>query len=296
MHIDVCICTYRRPQSLSRLLQKLARQETTGLFEYSLIVVDNDQAGSARAVVRAFQDRFPIPIVYRVEPEQSIARARNRAVETSQGDLLAFLDDDEFPVNDWLLTLFIVLMDRRVDGVLGPVKPHFDADPPPWLQRGRFHERPCYPTGFLIDGAMGRTGNVLLKRDLFPPGEPAFRPEFVTGEDKDFFRRKIAEGRVFIWCAEAVAYETVPPARWTRKFILRRALLRGKYSTLEPTFGLFEVGKSLLAICLYVCALPVLCLLGQHHLMRYLEKLFHHAGKILAVLRLNPIGERYITD
>src|SRR5262245_7175454 len=53
-HICVCICTYRRPTFLTALLQALADQETEGQFTYSVVVVDNDRARSAEAVVRDF--------------------------------------------------------------------------------------------------------------------------------------------------------------------------------------------------------------------------------------------------
>ena len=297
MHISVCVCTYRRPDLLGRLLRELARQETGGLFTYSVVVVDNDREESAKPVVTAATDgSYPTPIVYCVEPQQNIARARNRAVANATGDFIAFIDDDELPIKDWLITLFTTCGELDVDGVLGPVKPHFDTEPPAWITRGRIHERTDYPTGFRIDGDKGRTGNVLLKRALFPSGETPFKPEFVTGEDQDFFRRKIAAGRVFVWCREAIAYEVIPPARWTRSFVLRRALMRGKYAVIEPAFGVRDVGKSLLAIPVYAVALPLLCLMGQHHFMRYLEKLCFHLGKILASVGLNPVAKQYVSD
>jgi succinoglycan biosynthesis protein ExoM len=242
------------------------------------------------------KETFAVPIAYCVEPEQNIARARNGAVANADGDFIAFIDDDEFPIKEWLLTLFTTCVELAVDGVLGPVKPHFDTAPPQWITRGRFHERPNYPTGLRIDGAKGRTGNVLLKRSLFINDELPFRTQFVTGEDQDFFRRKIAAGHAFVWCSEAVAYEIVPPARWKRSFILRKALMRGKYSVIEPTFGVLDAAKSLVAVPVYAAALPVLCLMGHHHLMRYLEKLCQHLGKILAWIGLDPIGDRYVSD
>ena len=294
MHVTVCICTFRRPDLLGRLLRELGRQQTEDRFTYSILVVDNDRAESARATVEAAQPASPVKIAYHVEPQQNIARARNRAVEHAEGDFIAFIDDDEFPIRTWLLTLVSTCLTLGVDGVLGPVKPHFDAEPPRWLTRGGFHEREDYPTGLRIDGDKGRTGNTLLRRSLFAPGEPAFRPEFITGEDQDFFRRKIAAGHTFVWCREAIAYEVVPPARWTRAFLLRRALMRGRYSVIEPAFGVRDACKSLLAVPVYTVALPVLGLAGHAHFMRYLEKLCYHLGKLLACVGLNPVGERYV--
>jgi succinoglycan biosynthesis protein ExoM len=279
-----------------RLLNGLTHQKTAALFTYSVVVVDNDRAESAKPAVESLAQDYPVPLTYVVEPEQSIARARNKAVEVASGDFLAFIDDDEIPIETWLLELFRTWIQHRVDGVLGPVKPHFDTEPPRWITRGGFYNRADYPTGSVIDGAQGRTGNALLRRDLFPPGELAFRAEFVRGEDQDFFRRKIAGGHVFIWCREAVAYETVPPTRWTRSYIVRKALMRGRYSAIEPKFGALDLAKSVVAVPTYLVLLPAIWLIGQHHAMRYLEKLCYHAGKILSCMGLNRVGTTYVSE
>lgn len=295
-HITVCICTFKRPELLSRLLRDLARQDTDGRFTYSIVVVDNDHLRSAEAVVSAFAKDSPISATYCVESQQNIAGARNKAVEKADGDFLAFIDDDEFPTKHWLLTLFNACERYHVDGVLGPVKPHFAEKAPKWVVTGKFYDRPTYPTGFVIDWKKGRTGNVLLKSQLFAAGEQPFRPEFLTGEDQDFFRRMIEKGHVFIWCDEAVAYETVPPIRWKRTFMLRRALLRGKTTVIYPTFGALDIAKSVIAVPAYTIALPFALVLGHHRFMNLLVKLFDHLGKLLALLGINPVKEQYVTD
>jgi glycosyltransferase involved in cell wall biosynthesis len=295
-HISVCVCTYKRAQFLKRLLDALAHQETAGRFTYSIVVVDNDPSRSARPVVSAFENSSSISIKYGVEPRQSIALARNKAVENAAGDYLAFLDDDEFPTNRWLLTLFTTCLGYRVDGVLGPVKPYFSEEPPNWVRKGKFYERPTYPTGFVIDWRKGRTGNVLLKTAVIKSTEQPFRPDFRTGEDQDFFRRMIAKGYTFVWCDEAVAYEVVPKSRWKRKFMLKRALLRGANSLAHPTFGAVDVAKSVLAVPAYTAALPFALLGGHHRFMNLLVKTFDHLGKLLALIGLQPITEEYVTE
>src|SRR5437867_185465 len=102
-HIAVCVCTYKRPRFLSRLLADLRDQETRGLFTYSIVVTDNDRLQSASGVVREFAAASCIPIRYCVEPRQNIALARNKAVANAKGDFIAFIDDDEFPTQTWLL-------------------------------------------------------------------------------------------------------------------------------------------------------------------------------------------------
>jgi len=295
-HITVCVCTYKRPDLLKRLLHAVDGQDTGGLFTFSLVVADNDERRSAETVVRDFASRSPVPTCYCVEPRQNIALTRNRAVENACGDFVAFIDDDEFPDRRWLLTLFEAGHEYHAAGVIGPVRRHFDRTPPAWVAKGKFYERPSYPTGSVIDWTMGRTNNVLVKRDLLAADAQPFRPEFRTGEDQDFFRRMIEKGHLFVWCDEAVAYEVVPPIRWKRSFMLRRALLQGAVSVLHPTFGARAVAKSVVALPAYVVALPVSLMLGQCRFMTVLVKLCDHLGRVLAAVGINAIREPYVTD
>ena len=295
-HICVCICTYKRPQFLKRLLTELDGQETGGLFTYSIVVADNDQSESAKAVVTEFLATSAIPVTYCVQPRQNIALTRNKAIENAHGDFVAFIDDDEFPIKTWLLTLFNAYNEYGVDGVLGPVNRYFDETPPKWILKGNFYDRPSYPTGLVIDWPKGRTGNVLLKRSIFPADELPFNPEFRNGEDQEFFRRMIERGHKFIWCHEAVAYEVVPPVRWKRGFMLRRALLNGSMQPKRATFGIRDVLKSLLAVTAYTVAIPFVMVMGHHKLMDLLIRLFDHLGKLLAFAGLNPIKDAYVTE
>jgi succinoglycan biosynthesis protein ExoM len=295
-HVAVCICTYKRPQFLKRLLDELGQQDADGLFTYSVVVADNDHLRSGEGVVRRFADASTVPVKYCVEPQQNIALARNKAIENATGDFVAFIDDDEIPTKRWLLTLFKTCADYEADGVLGPVKPYFDEQAPKWVVKGKFYTRPTYPTGLVIDWRKGRTGNVLLKKRIFEVGEQPFRPEFRNGEDQDFFRRMIEKGRTFVWCDEAVAYEVVPPMRWKRRVMLERALLRGACAALHPTVGVRDITKSVIAVAVYASALPFALILGHHRFMTLLVKLFDHLGKLFGLMGIDIIKKPYITD
>lgn len=295
-HISVCICTYKRPDFLNRLLQALNTQETGGRFTYSIVVADNDQLESGKPVVERFRKSNSIPIRYCVEPRQNIALARNKAIENTEGDFVAFIDDDEFPAGNWLYNLLRTCEQYEVDGVLGPVRRHFDQTPPKWIVKGDFYERPIHATGLPVRWSMGRTGNVLLRKRVFTPGEPPFRPEFRHGEDQDFFRRTIENGCRFVWCSDAIAYEVVPPVRWKRTFMLKKALLRGSSAALHPTVGADDIWRSIIAVPAYTLALPFALILGQHRFMKLLISLCDHLGKLLTLVGINPIREQYVTE
>lgn len=288
-HISVCVCTYRRPRYLRRLLSELNEQETADLFTYSLVVVDNDSAQSAEAVVTEAATSSPVRIRYCVEPRQNIALARNKAITCAVGDFVAFMDDDEFPAQSWLLNLFRTLQEFDVDGVLGPVKPHFEAQPPQWIVEGQFHDRPRHQTGSRLDWNYCRTGNVLLKTEIFSHEAEPFRPQCLSGEDQNFFRRMIEKGRAFVWCNDAVVYETVPPDRWKRGFLIRRALVRGVYSLRNHGFPRLRILRSFVAVPVYALVLPVALIFGQAKFMTYVFKFSFHLGRLLALVGFNPI-------
>jgi hypothetical protein len=295
-HITVCICTYKRPVLLCRLLDCLGLQDTGGLFTYSIVVADNDETRSAEPTVRQTQIVSPVRIAYCVEPVRGIARARNQAVANAEGDFIAMIDDDEFPAPGWLLKLFKTCTSYNVDGVLGPVRRHFDEEPPAWLRKSKLYDRRVNPTGMLVHWREARTGNVLMRRSLLAADPAPFRPEFKAGEDQDFFERKIGEGRRFIWSGEAEVFETLPPARWTRRYYLRRAYFQGAHAALQPGRGMVDSLKSVVAIPVYTAALPLALLCGQHYFMTLMVKLCDHAGRLLFKMKINPMREEYLND
>lgn len=293
-HITVCVCTFKRPELLSRLFSALTKQVTDGSFTYSVVVADNDQLRSAERIVAEFSSRSSFQVKYCVEPQENIALARNRALQEATGDFVAFIDDDEFPADDWLLSLLRACQSNEADGVLGPVVSYFDTDPPRWITKGRFFDkRKTYPSGTVVPWPETRTGNVLFRRDVLDEIDVAFRVQFDTaGEDIDFFRRLIEKGRKFIWSNEAVVYEVVPQARCSRKYLLKRALLRGSNFPKHPKHRVRNILKSLIAVPCYTLALPILFFLGQHIFMSYLEKLLDHSSRLLAFAGMPLVKER----
>lgn len=294
-HITICICTYKRPELLRQLLTKLEAQQTTGLFDYSIVIVDNDKQKSANETVSAYKKQSQINISYFVEPEQNIALTRNKAIENTTGDFIAFIDDDEFPENHWLLNLYKAINHYQSDGILGPVLPYFENKPPDWVLKGQFFDRPTHPSGYVLAWTDTRTGNVLFKKSLFKRGHQWFDPAFGSGgEDRDFFKRMINTGCIFIWSNEAPVFETVPPMRWERKILLKRALLRGKMAFNAAESKPLSVAQSLVAIMIYSLCLPIFLIISHHIFMKYLIKLCDHLGKVTAFLRINLINEKYV--
>jgi succinoglycan biosynthesis protein ExoM len=300
-HICVCICTFRRPRLLAGLLKALDAQETEGNFGFDVVVVDNDRNASARTVVDSAVRRSERPIRYFIEPEQNIARARNKAVENARGDFIAFIDDDELPGERWLLDMYRALRLFETAGVLGPVLPRYEMAPPSWVIRGEFFVHPSYYSGYFLNWWLTRTGNCLLDGSLFREPGGRFLPEFGSGgEDRDFFKRMIQHGHVFVWCEEAPVYEMVPRDRWNVLTMIRRALLRGKMTYQARRSYPSNLLRSYVAVFSYTLGLPLLLigspLFGFEVFIKTLIRDCDHLGKLMALFGLNPVRRRYIVS
>jgi succinoglycan biosynthesis protein ExoM len=294
--VSVCVCTFKRPMLLARLMDVLAAQVTDPSFDFDVVVVDNDVNRSSEEVVRSFADRG-MAVTYDVEPERNISLTRNRAIQHAAGNLIAFIDDDECPGPDWLRHLHQTLSDSGADGVLAPVLPDFPPEAPRWLRAGRVFERKRHATGCRIGAGDARTGNVLLSRSLFVDGEIWFDPAFgrTGGEDSEFFSRQFQNGGVFVWCDEAVAYEAVPPERWKGSFHIKRLWRSGTITGERMRDGRLPsslFARNLLGLSVCAAATPVSLVLPKHLLMQVAQKLAYCAGVVTAYLGFSMLRHR----
>lgn len=296
-HISVCVCTYKRPAGLKRLLESLQPQETKGLFEFSVIVVDNDRGRSAEQVVAAFRESLTVR--YGMEPEANISLARNRTLELAEGQYVAFIDDDEYAEKSWLASLYETKQRFGADGVIGCVEPEFATEPPRWLRQGHFFFKPAPPlppTGTRL-GA-GATSNALVSRDAIGKGQLAFDPAFGRSgsEDDKFFNEFLARGFKLVFCAEAVVHETIPIDRQNVAYLWKRHHLQGQNSIriarLSGKGGWVAMLKSVAATGVYGLMLPVLLVPARPLAIQYWLKVAWHLGFIAGFLHLRVLRDR----
>jgi succinoglycan biosynthesis protein ExoM len=298
-HISVCICTYHRNKMLEHLLKELALQRTGGLFDFSVVVVDNDATGPAKEIVMRLSAELGLSISYGIEPELNIPAARNHALRLARGNYIGIIDDDEFPSQDWLIKMYQAVCEFDVDGALGPVYPFFESQPPAWLVKSRICNRPVYHTGTILRQNQVCAGNILVRKEVFDRRRLSFDTTFKTGgEDRKFFGQAMRAGCRFVAVEEAPVYETVPPERWTREYYLKRSLVSGFNAykiNKDETRGLLRIvkySKSTCALAVYALALPFCACLGSHILMNCLIRGGFHLSWLLAIFGIELIKKR----
>jgi len=222
--IAICVPSYRRPRGLFALLGSLDGLAFDGpMPDLFVVVVDNDAAGSARAVCDNARSWLRHPLRYVQEKRRGIPAARNAAVAAAlDSDWIAFVDDDETPEPRWLEELLRVQQAYVADVVTGPVLPRFAETPPRWIVEGGLFAPELLDEGHVLRTAY--TNNLLVRTRELASLATLFDERLQpNGEDTELFGRLALGGARVIWAPGAVVHELVPPERARLRWVLARA-------------------------------------------------------------------------
>jgi succinoglycan biosynthesis protein ExoM len=231
--IELCLCTFRRPQLGAALSSMMAQRLPPGVV-LRITVADNDATPSALAVVEraAVAARAGSgagwPVRYIHAPYRNISVARNACLDAAEGDWIAFIDDDETAPPDWLARLLAAARAGSFDAVFGPAVAVYPDGTPGWIRAYDHHSNRPVTRGGVVQ--TGHTCNALMRwRD------PAVRVlRFAEdkgrtgGEDTDFFHRLWRCGARLGIAPDAPVHEAVERGRLSLRWLGRRKFNAGQ--------------------------------------------------------------------
>jgi GT2 family glycosyltransferase len=281
--LAVFVPTFRRPVKLVETLESLANQDITELF--LIAVADNDatscegeSAARSWAHLRGFSER----LITLVVPDRGISQCRNAGLDAiinlyPSVAFVAMIDDDARAGPAWLRHLVDMQHKFNTELVGGPVIYDFPANSSDSLQSAPMFNVPKYKAGY-VDRLRG-SGNCLLATSLLQTMMPQpFDEEFgLSGsEDVDFFERCARLGAKSAWAPDALVFETVPPERFSRRWILIRA-----YSTAQSEVRIiFKYHRKLDACVILGLLIARGAIAGLIRLLAVLNRRIRFAGEI----------------
>jgi glycosyltransferase involved in cell wall biosynthesis len=243
--LTVVVPTHRRPAGVQRVLRGLATQRDPGV-PWDVVVVENDALpGTVATSARSALDALAVPARVVVEPVLGASNARNRGIAEAAGEIIAFIDDDVVPDDDWLQQLVEPLLRGRCDAVGGRVALDPSIALPrwvtPWLAAylSEFHpaddevdlravSSDVLVEPFLLTANAAFTSEVLSKTGGFDPqlGTRAGVP--FGNEELQLCRRILQTGGRIRYRPQARVVHDVPADRLRRSYFARRLYAQGR--------------------------------------------------------------------
>lgn len=255
MDMTVILATYNRREDLMLTLDHLARQDARGLFQFEVVVADNNSNDGTSAAVEVRRAGFPVPLRGIFEPRQGKSYALNTAIASATAEILVFTDDDCRMDESWLLTLWQAFQSYGADGIGGPVIADYTGIKPAWF--GPELERQAG----IVDHGPERHRITRMTETLIGPNCAYRRKVFETlggydinrlgnSEDADLFLRAMKAGFRLWYLPDLKVYNRVDFSRWTKKAFKRRFWNQGR----AIAFGVQEEqqGKTFLRVPLWM--------------------------------------------
>jgi glycosyltransferase involved in cell wall biosynthesis len=202
MLISVVMCTYNRASRLAATLENLQNLVVPEGVTWELVVVDNRSSDNTAEVISDIASRTSLPIRYTYEALPGIGAARNRGIIHSAGTIVAFIDDDIYPSQDWLCVLVREFTeDSLLHGLGGRVELHNPLDLPVTIRTSKERFQ-MHGTWNLLGGLPGC--NMAFRRTALHTLD-GFDPDFGTGaplisaEDIEFMFRAIREDMKLVY-------------------------------------------------------------------------------------------------
>lgn len=238
--IAVIIPHYNDVARLERCLVELMKNDLEGV---EVLVVDNASPDPPDRL----KPLFP-RVRFLTEPEKGAGPARNRGVAESSAPVLAFIDADCVPAEDWVATARVVA--ARADLIGGRVDV-FDETPPPRSGAEAFEKVFAFNFRDYVErqGFSG-AGNLVTTRAVFLD-VGGFRTG--VSEDNDWSLRATGKGYRLIY-EDGLQVSHPSRANWSE---LRRKWLRLTQESfaLRDTGGAARLGWALKALAMPVSAL-----------------------------------------
>jgi glycosyltransferase involved in cell wall biosynthesis len=135
--LTVTIVTYNGGDRLPLVLEKLRSQINTEGVNWDILIVDNNSNNYTKTVIQSYQNQaFPVPIKYIFEPQQGAGFARKRAIQATNAPLIGFLDDDNLPADNWVVSAYKFAQEYPKAGAYGSqIHGDYDIEPPANFER-----------------------------------------------------------------------------------------------------------------------------------------------------------------
>ena len=233
IRLSLVIPTYNRSEQIVRTLESVVKQRFDA-SQWECIIVDNNSKDDTRKRVEEIIAKHErLNLRYLFETKQGLSHARNCGIAHSRGDIIAFVDDDETIVEEFVRE-YVALFDSHPEAMAagGRIVPEYISGEPKWMSHyvalpianpldyGDYVRK--FPRGKHPGG-----GNMAVRREVIER-IGAFDTELgrtggrlIGGEECDFFERMYANNMPIYYVPRAAIYHRIGSDKLTDDYTSR---------------------------------------------------------------------------
>ena len=260
MEILVCICTYKRNNSLIDCLKTFEKAIIPTSIKIKFLIVDNTINGGAKKTLKYFSKNFKFKIRYINEKRRGIVFARNKCLKELRNincQFVAFFDDDGLIDKYWFVNFIKTINEKNYKILTGPqIHKKYNI--------GSIFEKRVNKDSSYVNWAA--TNNVIIEKQLIKSSNIFFDHnlnKFGMGEDQLFFLKLNKLGHKIYWEKSLKVYEKLHSHRKGIRWLIERSFRLGVLGNHidKKIYGLlfgflinylkcfYYFGCSILAIC-----------------------------------------------
>lgn len=233
--ISAVICTYNRYDVLPQAIESCMAQRMDAQ-KFDIIVVDNSPD---KDFARSFGEKYKdvANLTYLIAEIAGLSNARNMAMEKSQADIVAYLDDDAIANENWLTEIVdaFKLFGDSAMAAGGKILASWQVERPHWV--------PDQKLGYLSVVDWGGKTRVIGSSEWIAGANIAFRREpliaiggfdtalgrkgpetsLLSNEENDVLRKLGERGGSVLYMPNAEVFHQVDPRRLHRDWFRRRS-------------------------------------------------------------------------
>jgi glycosyltransferase involved in cell wall biosynthesis len=233
--LSIIVCTYNREKYIKKTLRYL-NEQSIHPRAYEVLIIDNNSTDDTAKICKDFisggdLDHFH----YFLEMNQGHTYARNRGIKESNGEYIAFLDDDAWVYSNYCENIIHYFnANPEVVALGGKITPVYEGQPPPWMTKYlwplvagldmgddiREFKHAKYPIG----ANMAFRATVFKDYGYFNTDLGRRGTELEGGDEKDMVYRLKKDGRKVHYVPSIHVKHIIPESRTQMSYIKGQAI------------------------------------------------------------------------
>ncbi len=309
--ISIIISTYNRSSSLLDTLRSLSEMVVPEEIGWEVLIIDNNSNDETKSVIQNFiRKNRHLNFKYVMEPRQGKSFALNLGVETAEGEIIAFIDDDVLVDKNWIVNLFQCFKLYDCDGVGGRILPIFSDRTPEWVKQNRdllggplviynygesiqiYDKNRHFP---FIGANMAFKKSCFIKYGLFRTDLGPGRK--ISSEDTEFFSRVSNENSKLYYCGNALVYHKFENERVSWQYLAKWYMKAGRFdATVADTASAtlyFGIPRYILRQLATATVLFTVNLFDKRSSLKHFRLVFWNIGKCLQYIDKKNAQDQY---